>query len=158
MADSSKARFERLLRMDAALREGLQEEAPDAEVGVQIHADFNELARRVCERCELECDAIVQDQLRALWSSYERDADGLRSDESSLRLRFRGRGQYRVTPLRPLHELGETRGRFLVAAGVVFRRVLRALDANQRGKSLLWLLTAKRLSLRWRQTWKLLPT
>ena len=137
IADAATSRFEEVSRMDAALLLTMREAAPDLDVGEVVRADFALIARKVFERLEISPTPVYQDQIRALWTSYERDGTGFRAGGKSLDLRFTGRSQYTVRHERDWASMSQARRTLLASARVVLGRILAELKPGQSGKDLL---------------------
>ena len=137
IADNALQRFAHLRKHDRALRALIQELAGGVGEGEALHADFALLVRQVFERLGETPKPADLEQLRALWASYERDADGFAGAQRTARMRFLGRSQYRVHLEADLAALAARRDRFLNVARVVLQSILGKLADGVAGADLL---------------------
>ncbi|MCB9534033.1 MAG: RecQ family ATP-dependent DNA helicase, partial [Myxococcales bacterium] len=137
VTDSATARVQSLARLDAALLRVLSELAGDALPGEALRADLALIGRAVFESLAVVPTPLQQDQLRALWTSYERDGNGFSIAGKSLQLRFVGRAEYSVRLERDWSDIASARAGLLASATAVLNTLLQTLAPGQTGRDLL---------------------
>ncbi len=127
VANPSSAMLKRLCRLEAAMLDAMQEEAPDAEQGTWQMLSLRVLNDRLLSQGYDESNPEV---LRNLLHSLSMDGQGLAGSRGSLNLRYKGQDQYAVKLQRDWQALRATAERRQAVAEIVLNAILQRIPED----------------------------